>query len=314
MLFSKAIEGFLLEAKGGRYSPAHIPTMEGYLRYMCRYLGDPELDSITQEDWKRYMLHLHTDYQPKRYNGDTSPLKLSSIDNHWKTIRGFYNWAAEVLGSPRPDKGLPRPHYDTPQIVPFTEDEVRRLLEACQFTRVVKQNGQTYRIKRHNADRDKAVLLILLDTGIRLGELTRLKVGDVNLENGEVYIRPHRDGRKSRSRTVFLGARTRQAVWRYIAKTQATSDLSIPLIDLKGSTIRQAISRIGENAKVANTHPHRFRHTFAVMFLKQHGDAMSLQRLLGHNDLQMTRRYVNLATSDLAEIHKYASPVDNWRL
>jgi site-specific recombinase XerD len=89
--------------------------------------------------------------------------------------------------------------------------------------------------------------------------------------------------------------------------------MGAPLFELRGATIRQSINRIGENAGI-HANPHRFRHTFAVMFLKAHGDAMSLMRLLGHTDLAMTRRYVNLAQSDLAQIHRDASPVDNWRL
>jgi integrase/recombinase XerD len=283
---------------------------------MCKYFGDPELNSLTPEHWQRYLLHLRTEYQPKRFSGDQSPLSEATIDNHWKTIRGFYNWAVDnqLLSTNRPDLKLPRPKYSSPQVVPFTEDEVKRLLHACEFTTVVKQSGRTYKIKRQHADRDKAILMILLDTGMRLGEFYRLKVGDVNLENGEVYIRPVRDGRKSKGRTVFLGSRTKQIVWKYIAQRQARSDLSLPLFDLKASSIRLQINRIGHNAKVTHAYPHKFRHTFAVFYLRNGGDVFTLQRLLGHATLAMTLRYVNIVKDDLANAHKTASPVDNWRL
>lgn len=313
MLFSKAIEGFILDAKGGRYSPAYIPTMHGYLKYMCNFFKDPELESLTADHWKSYLLHLHTEYKPKRFNGDEAPLKLSSIDNHWKTIRGFYNWAVEALEIERPDLKLPRPKYESPQMVPFTKEEVEKLIEASQHTQVVKESGKTYKIKRPNADRDKAIILILLDTGIRLGELKRLCLGDVNLEIGEIYIRPYRSGRKSKARTVFLGARSRQAIWKYIAKQQSTHDQSLPLFELQGSSIRLLINRIGENAGV-HAHPHKFRHTFAISYLRNHGDIFTLQRLLGHSTLDMTKKYLDIAKTDIAEAHKYASPVDNWRL
>lgn len=314
MLFSKAIEGFLLEAHGGKYSPAYIPTMQIQLRYMCAYFKDPELETITPDDWKRYLHHLHTEYKPKRFNGDQSPLSPSTIDNHWKTIRGFYNWASEILSITRPDLKLQRPKYQSPQIVPFSQDEVKRLLDACQFTQVEKKSGRKYRIKRPNADRDKAIILLLLDTGMRLGELSRLRVGDVNLENGEVYIRPHRDGKKSKARTVFLGARTKQAIWKYTAKQQSQNDQSAKLFTLLGSSIRLTITRIGNNAKVPNAHPHRFRHTFAITYLRNHGDIFTLQRLLGHATLDMTKRYLDIAQTDIADMHRFASPVDNWKL
>lgn len=314
MKLSQAIEGFIFHAQSGKYSPAYIPTMHGYLKYICKYFNDPELESIAPDDWNRYFHHLHTEYQPKRFNGDASPLKPASIDNHWKTVRGFYNWAVEALGIDRPDLKIKRPKYENPQIVPFSQEETKRLIEASQFTQVVKQSGRSYKIKRPNADRDKAIILLLLDTGIRLGELTRLKVGDINLENGEVYIRPHRDGRKSKSRTVFLGSRTKQAIWKYTAQRQATPDQTQPFFELQGSSIRILIKRIGDNAKVPHAHPHRFRHTFAITYLRNHGDVFTLQRLMGHATLEMTMKYLDLAKTDMADVHRYASPVDNWRL
>jgi integrase/recombinase XerD len=257
---------------------------------------------------------LRTDYKPRRFNGDTSPLALSTIDNHWKTIRGFYNWASKILSIKRPDLELSRPKYQSPQIVPFAQEEVKRIINAAEFTQVVKQSGKSYRIKRPNADRDKALILILLDTGLRLGELCRLRLGDVNLENGEVYVRPFRDGRKSTARTVFIGARTRQVVWKYIAREQSKPDQSRALFELLPSSVRQTIGRIGVNAKVPRCHPHRFRHTFAISYLRNGGDVFTLQRLMGHSTLDMTKKYLDLVKSDVGAAHRRASPVDNWRL
>ena len=314
MKLSKAFEGFILYAKGGKYSPTYTPTIEGILKFMLSYFGDRELESLTLEDWQKYFYHLRYEHVPRRFNKDVSPLAESTIDNHWKLIRSFYNWASDILSINRPDLRLPRPKYDTPQIVPFTQDEVKRLLDACQFTQVEKKDGKRYKIKRPNADRDKAILMILLDTGIRLGELCRLRIGDVNLENGEVYIRPYHDGRKSKSRTVFLGQRTRQVVWKYIAKQQSQQDQTLQLFELKSSTIRIQVGRIGANAKVTHAHPHKFRHTFAITYLRNNGDIFTLQRLLGHATLEMTKRYLDISQVDLATTHARASPVDNWKL
>lgn len=314
MLLSKAVEGFILDAKGGRYSPAYIPTIQSQFKHIIQFLGDREVETLTHKDWNDYLTHLREEYKPKRFNGDESPLSPATIDNHWKMIRGFYNWATDILSIDRPDLKLQRPKYQSPQIVPFTQDEVKRILEACQFTQVKKQSGKTYKLKRPNADRDKAIIMILLDTGIRLGELTRLRLGDINLENGEVYIRPWQGSRKSKPRTVFLGTRTKQVVWKYIAKQQATQDQTQPLFETKSATIRILIRRIGKNAGVPNAHPHRFRHTFAITYLRNRGDIFTLQRLLGHNTLDMTRRYLDISQVDLAATHQRASPVDNWRL
>ena len=150
---------------------------------------------------------------------------------------------------------------------------------------------------------------------MRLGELARLRLGDIDLVTGEVHIRPHRDGRKSKARTLFMGARTRQTVWRYIAKQQAsTNDQSLPLIELQPQSIKTLVNRIGANAKVTDVHPHKFRHTFAITFLRNGGDVFTLQKLLGHSTLDMTKKYLDIAKTDVESAHRKASPVDNWRL
>jgi integrase/recombinase XerD len=231
-------------------------------------------------------------------------------------MRGFYNWAVELdLIKDRPDQKIKREKFESPQITPFSRDEIVKLIDGCQFTPVEKQDGRKYKMKRPNAERDKAIILLLLDTGMRLGELTRLRLGDVNLETGEVYVRPFQSGRKAKPRTLFMGTRTRQTVWKYIAKVQAsTVDQSLQIFELKGPSIRLLVRRIGENVGVHNTHPHRFRHTFAITFLRNGGDVFTLQKLLGHATLDMTKRYLDLIKVDLENAHRKSSPVDNWRL
>ena len=74
------------------------------------------------------------------------------------------------------------------------------------------------------------------------------------------------------------------------------------------------IKRLAERAQVPNADVHRFRHTFAVNFLRNGGNVLELQRLLGHEKLDTVNIYVRLAQSDLSAAQRIASPADKWRL
>jgi len=75
----------------------------------------------------------------------------------------------------------------------------------------------------------------------------------------------------------------------------------------------QTVANIGERAGV-NAYPHRFRHTFAIFYLKNGGNVYFLQQILGHADLKMVKRYLSISKQDLAEAHKHFSPVANLNL
>lgn len=162
------------------------------------------------------------------------------------------------------------------------------------------------------------MILILLDTGIRASECARLTVGDVDLTNSTITIKPFNSSRKSKPRQIPIGKTCRRALWKYLA---SNSDASAPLFAspngkaLDKDGIRQLLNRLGQRAKVQKqVYPHRFRHTFAINYLRNDGDIYSLQRILGHKSLEMIRRYLAIVQADVQNAHRKASPADNWGL
>jgi integrase/recombinase XerD len=304
MILSKAIEGFLIELAGEGYSQRTIDLYNYDLIHLVEFLGDVELESITRHDLVKFMKYLREDYRPG------NPVSGSWLDNHWKALRTFYRWAGSTMGIENAAINLSRPKYKLPPVTPLTADEIKKILKACEQSNEINAEGKKpYRAKRPTALRDKALVLLLLDTGVRLGELCRLKVEHVNLATGEIRIIGHGSGVKSRPRTVFLGKQAKKALWMYLASREDEDEPS--LFGIRDSGVQQMLRNCGKRAGVRNVHPHRFRHTFAIMYLRNGGDVFTLQRLLGHSDLETVKHYLNLVKADLEGAHRRASPADN---
>ena len=302
MLLSQAIEGYCYD-KAATYSRKTIDSYIPVFHNLISCIVDKDISEVTPGDLTRFIIWLQTEYRPKRFGGNDSPLAPASVDLHWKGVRSLFHWASDVLGVKRPDLTMPRPVYKRPHVRAFTEEEVRRLIKACD-------HGALHQ-RRITADRDKAFILTLLDTGLRLGECLRLQVKDINLETGEILVAPFGTGKKTNPRMVMLGTTSRRAVWLYLAKRpdMRQGDLLFPM---SYNATRLVLNRIGKNAGVQDVHPHRFRHTFAIFYLRNGGDVFTLQRFLGHRDLAMTNNYLNLARTDLALAHRRVSAVDRW--
>jgi integrase/recombinase XerD len=119
--------------------------------------------------------------------------------------------------------------------------------------------------------------------------------------------------------SVYIDASTSRAIWRYLATRPEAQD-DDPLFvthenrPLNCDSLRHLIVRLGQRAGIPNANIHRFRHTFAINFLRNGGNAYTLQRLLGHSTMGMTKTYLALAAQDDSDSHRRALPVANWRL
>lgn len=312
MQLSQAAQGFFIHLAASGYSTNTIAIYRNALRKLTNYLNDPDLETITKTNLVSFLASLRED-----------GLADNSINNAWIAIRSFYNWASSELDIKRPDADLPRPRFSQPEIKPFSASDLKRLLSACEYTAMAQTyDRQRFVMRRPTAKRDRAIVLTLLDTGLRVSELARLTMGDLDLTTGEVQIKPHGSGRKTKPRTVYLGKAARSALWRYLTTRDQDElqDPSTPLLvtehnlPMDRNSIRLMIKALGSRANVHNVYPHRFRHTFAIQYLRNGGDVFTLQRLLGHSTLDMVKRYLAIADTDAQTAHQSASPVDRWKL
>lgn len=317
-----ALEGFLFTLKADGYSPATVDLYRIMLTTLAGFLNDREVAKITPADLTRYFAYLRSDYTPRRQGSNNAPLSGSTLQNHWKAIRRFFRWAEEDLGlQTRPDSRLKLPPNNPRAIMPLAEEEVRALVVSAEYTRQAMTDGRrVFKMKRPTAERDTALIVLMLDTGIRSGEAGRLNVKDVNLDTGEIYITPYGSSqRKTKSRSIPIGKSTRRLLWRYLS-TQQEQSQDDPLFlttagrRMNNSAIRLLLKDLGDKVGIKSCHPHRLRHTFAVEYLRNDGDIFTLQMILGHSSLDMVRHYLQLVKTDAKNAHRRASPADKWRL
>lgn len=185
------------------------------------------------------------------------------------------------------------------KINPFTESEIKSLLNATD-----KQTFVGYR--------DYVAMMLLLDTGIRLSEITNIKLHDISLENNEIFITK---GKGNKERTVYFQYQMKEHLKRFI-KIRGELDHDYLFIGrtnkpLKNKAIQDRLTLYGNMAQInKRVSPHTFRHTFAKFYIINGGDSFSLQQILGHTTTEMTRKYVQLFGTDLRQMHKKYSPIE----
>lgn len=305
---SKIIDGYTIAAEARRLSPH---TLDDYRRTFDKFTAYLETDlhfnSIDQQTVERFLAQLPT------------TLSAKTVLNIHTGLSALWTWCV--------DQGLAdenivrRIKIEKPEdrlIVPFTETEIKAMLTALERSRPYTRTGKRETINTLNqasVARNRAIIFLLLDTGLRATELCNLKVRDADMRNRRIIT----IGKGNKERLIPFSAGTAATIWKYLA--QRTNDLlDSPLFvtgegeALNRDDLLKMLRRLGERAGVPNTHPHRFRHTFAIQFLRNGGNVYVLQMLLGHSTLTMCQRYLALAQTDADETHKHASPVMNWKL
>jgi len=160
-------------------------------------------------------------------------------------------------------------------------------------------------------DRDAAVVLLLLDTGLRASELCGLTIGHaLSAENSAEVV-----GKGSKRRAVFWSPETAKALRRHL-RARGCIDTGAPLFVTRTgrpftpANVHEVVSDAGERGAVGRpVFPHLLRHTAALALLRGGANVLEVQRILGHSDLSVLRRYVLETREDLQRAHAAASPV-----
>ena len=309
----KSIELYLSTLATEGKSPRYISWLKTRLRFFTTYIKETYgegfvLQDLTVDDGRDYIKSLldrnHRYTNHPMHNRIEGKLQIQYIHGLGRAIRSFSTWAYEEgyieenvmrrLKLPKLPKTFPEP---------LSEEEIHQVLSATL--------GLT-----HERLRNFSIMMMFLDTGIRLDELVNMRLSRIDFAIGEMTIL----GKGNKERKVPIGSQAKKALLDYLTKERPdpvnpldadrvylTSD-GYPLTH---DAVEKLFQRVKKTAGIEKFHPHVCRHTFSVRYLVNGGDAFSLQKILGHTSLEMTRKYVNLAEGDVKEKHRRFSPMDN---
>ncbi len=294
-------------------SPRTITWYSDNLRRFHSYLKSRHLpDSIEKLDimlLREYIIYLlkRNKYENHPYTPvQNELLSTTTVHGHVRTLRAFFSWLVrEGLTEANIAKDLKPPKLAKKVVSTLSDEEILTILN-------------TLNLHNHSQARNQTILILLLDTGLRMGELINLKMEDVHMDEG--FLKVIGKGRKER--IVPMGKNAQKVLQRYIFRyrpQQACPGLNNAFLSIYGkplteNSIKLMFARLARISGVSRLHAHLCRHTFATRFLINGGDVFTLQQILGHSTLEMVRRYITLASSHVAIQHQRYSPMDRISL
>jgi len=307
MNLEKLIQGFRLSCQTEGKSPK---TIEWYICFLKRFQNFlqqhdiiAEIGQIDKDDIREFILYLQREARTPRAS---KPLSPATVQGYVRTLKAFFSWTYRegyVLSNPMTK--IPVPRAPNKIINTFTAEQITRLIDECHRS-------------SSSGFRNLSILLLMLDSGLRVSELRDIDLKDIDLSGGLIKIRTGKGGKE---RIVPIGSLMQKSLWKYINHFRPEpltgnvtklflSDRGLPLTE---SGIQQMLRRYGRRAGIDGVRcsPHTLRHTFAKNYLLNGGDVFSLQKILGHSSLASVRMYINLFTPDIKRQHQRFSPVDN---
>lgn len=290
MKISEAIKGYIIDCRTRRRSHRTIEWYQQKLNVFANWLSEEEdihrLEQITIAHLRSFVLHIQSAQVGRttiNKDGDMSQISPLTIKGYVQVIKGFCTWCHnEELIEKNPALRLQLPSVPDYMIPTFTQEHIKTMLDVCDLTTPL-------------GNRDYTIILVLLETGIRVSELCGMRLQDLH----DDYIRVMGKGHKERE--VGIAPAVGKRLWKYVHQYRNPIDeneqhvfLNRYGVPLTPSGIEQLLIDIKENANITGVRvsAHTFRHTFARMYLEQGGEIYRLSRLMGHSSVEVTEEYL----------------------
>jgi len=254
-------------------SPCTVKQYGHIARMFLGYVQKP-LENVAPQDLNSFREHLVLERHYSKNSLYTTVRGLTCL------FRSFGLATAEQLEAPRRPARLP--HY-------LTEDETHRLFDVVR-----------------DSPRDSAIMHVLAYCGLRVGELCRLSVEDVDLSSNILHVR---SGKGDRDREVIIEEKTRAAIDRYTTERALAGQSGGRLFPVSPVTVERMVRSSAETAQInRRVTPHMLRHTLATTLLSRGCDIRYIQKLLGHASVATTQIYTHVDTAALRDAYRRAKP------
>jgi len=297
------------EGKSPRTTEWYSRVISYFESYLRQQGYSTQLGSINILLVREFILYLQTKTRWSEHPYIPSPtgnLAAISIQTYVRGLRAFFSWLhREGYTKGNLLVGLKPPRAPQQLVDVLTDEEVRKVL-SCIDT----DTG--------SGSRNAAIVVTMLDTGVRLSESTSLRLEDAHLDQGYLKVM----GKGAKERILPTGSVAQKTLQRYVfhfrleplCENENRLFLTIEGRPMTENAVRLVFARIAQKSGVKRLHPHLCRHTFATNYLINGGDVFSLQQILGHTSLEMVRRYVALASAQVRVQHRKFSPMDRMNL
>ncbi len=297
------------EGKSHKTISWYSANLQRFRAYVISRRHNESIDSIDTKLLREYVLYLMSRHRFESHPSNpptNEPLSSSTIHGHVRTLRAFSNWLLrEKLTDTNLTAGIKPPKMVKKVISTLSDEEIARILH-------------TFNSSSHSQIRNKVIFMLLLDTGLRIGELISLKLDDIHIDEGLMKVL----GKGKKERMVPIGNKAQKALQSYLFRYRpkaAHSGIENAFLSVYGTLLTEngvklMFARLAKGSGVERLHAHLCRHTFATRFLLNGGDVFTLQQILGHSTLEMVRNYVTLASNHVAMQHHKYSPLDRLSL
>ena len=233
---------------------------------------------MTTDDLRTYL----TDYQK------INDCSKASVDNIRRNLSSFFSWLEEenyILKSPM------------------------KRIHKIKVDKVIKEtySDETLELLRDNCDclRDLAIIDLLASTGMRVGELVKLNINDIDFENRECVV----FGKGNKERPVYFDARTKIHLKNYLNSIKDSDpalfvSLDAPHERLNISGVEIRLRQLGRRLGIQKVHPHKFRRTVATKAIDKGMPIEQVQSLLGHSQIDTTMHYAMVNQNNVKESHR----------